>query len=752
MNLPPPLSAHDQAIAEARAEHAFDDGVYGHYEIAKMRASPDNRKRFDEQKLQELAESIKSMGVAQAILIRPVTPTAESPEVFEIVAGERRFRASKIAGKTHIPALCRNLSDLDAAKIRILENLQREDPHPMEEAEGYQLLMLQHGFTADQLVSEVKKSRAYIYGRLKLCALTTEVRELFLDNQLVASTALLIARIPVPALQVKAAKEILHPPYGDPLSYRQAVNHVQNRYMLNLGEAVFSLTDAKLLGAAGACMKCPKRAGNQPEVFEGVDANVCTDPDCFAEKKAAHYNATITLANKKGIPVHEGPEAAALFHKAWERNSEFVHADVHLAYFERNAPTTKNAGYVNDHLSSETLPPVALYAKKNDGQVEAFYRRVDVQRALEAAGACETVEAHAERMRAIAADPSLATQKTKAQLQQEEYMAKQAATRAAAEKETVYRLSLYKQLRQRASVAGLSLQSLREFAKVMVQEHDLDSDVHDLYEFDVSTDLDGYIDNADAGALQLLLLDVMLGARLDATWADEEEFATVVAMARHEGIDVDAVRAEAFPPPAPAAVNEPAPQVEAPAAADQAQDEARAGSLTVRYRNPNDPSQAWTGRGRQPRWISQWIESGKSLKDLEVEPAPAAGDQVDAGQQQDKAPATDDQPHVGQAETSPTQVEETPAASDTDAEDLVEQLAIVEAVVPTIKQAKSKSTKAKPAAKEPATGKATKNTPAKTPKAAPGAAAAPSADPWPFPKSSDGKRDQVEPVATEVAA
>ncbi|KAK0349144.1 hypothetical protein LTR94_034331, partial [Friedmanniomyces endolithicus] len=133
-----------------------------------MRASPDNRKRFNEQALQELAASIKTMGVAQAILIRPVTPTAESPEPFEIVAGERRFRASKIAGKATIPALCRQLSDLDAAKIRILENLQREDPHPMEEAEGYQLLMLQHGFTADQLVDEVKKSRSYIYGRLKL--------------------------------------------------------------------------------------------------------------------------------------------------------------------------------------------------------------------------------------------------------------------------------------------------------------------------------------------------------------------------------------------------------------------------------------------------------------------------------------------------------------------------------------------------------------------------------------------------------
>lgn len=620
MTLPPPLSAHDLATAEAQAIHAETDGYYGQFEITKLRASPDNRKRFNEQALQELAASIKTMGVAQAILIRPVTPTVEAPEEFEIVAGERRFRASKIAGKTHIPALCRQLSDLDAAKIRILENLQREDPHPMEEAEGYQLLMLQHGFTADQLVDEVKKSRAYIYGRLKLCSLTPEVREMFLDDKLSASTALLVARIPVPALQVKAAQDILTPNLqGDTMSHRSAASHIQNRYMLKLGTAVFSITDAKLLASAGSCVKCPKRAGNQPEVFEGVDANVCTDPDCFAEKKAAHGAALLVHANKNGIPVLEGQEADAVMRTRWNRDSDLVTADMSLFYFSRNAPSTQNNGSVNDYLKEESLPPVTSYRKSTDGTFTALYKRADIQAALERAGACETVEEHQARMRALAENPGPVTPQTAAQLKQAKEERERQAHREAEEKEKTFRLALYKQLRQRASVAGLSLLSLREYARAVHDENGLDSNVHDLYEFDVRTDLDDFINRADANALQLLLLDLMLGTRLDATWwdgdEDDDEFAPIMAMARHEGIDVEAVRAEIFPP-AP----------DTPAAAEKV--DAHADSSAVRYRHPDQPMCAWRGRGKQPKWVREWVEAGKSLDDLRVDATPAPADQA----------------------------------------------------------------------------------------------------------------------------
>lgn len=289
-------------------ELVTDQGVYGLYELGRMRRSPDNRKRFHEAALQELAASIKAMGVAQPILIRPVTPTPEAPEEYEIVAGERRYRASIIAGLATIPALCRNLSDLDAAKIRILENLQREDPHPIEEAEGYQLLMQQHGYNADQLAEEVSKSRSYIYGRLKLCALTNLARDEFFDNKISASIALLIARIPVKALQEKCVMEITGG-YSGTMSFRSAAAHIERNYMLDLKKAVFKIADATLLPAAGPCTTCPKRAGNQPEVFADISADVCTDPSCFKAKGESHVERTKLQAQEAGTTVLSGDAA-----------------------------------------------------------------------------------------------------------------------------------------------------------------------------------------------------------------------------------------------------------------------------------------------------------------------------------------------------------------------------------------------------------------------------------------------------------
>jgi ParB/RepB/Spo0J family partition protein len=537
---------------------ANEDG-YGRYALIKIRKSPDNRKRFNEQALQELAASIKAMGVAQPILIRPVTPTAEQPEEYEIVAGERRYRASIIAGMETIPAVCRVLSDLDAAKIRILENLQREDPHPIEEAEGYQQLMLQHGYSADQLAEEVKKSRAYIYGRLKLCALTTEVREQFLNDKIPASTALLIARIPVPDLQARALKEILSPSGWppEPMSYRRAAEHVQSRYMLDLATAVFKLEDGKLLASAGACVKCPKRTGNQPELFPGLSADVCTDPDCFAEKRAAHHAATLVLANKKGIPVYEGEEAQQKLRMRWYADGELVGEETSIQLFARNAPSTKNAGVAKTYLK-DTMPVPTAYVKQSDGSLVAVYDRNVMQAALEAAGACETAEVHAARMSELAANPSKQPGKTPAQLQNETHQEAARKREQTATDETTFRVEVYKRLRQRAA-SGFSLHSLRELTKLALSNLPLPSDLlSDIYDFDSKSDATvcAYIDDADLAEVQLLLIDLLVGETLSITQWDvarngylDDDFQTVAAMAKHEGVDPGKIREELFPTP-----------------------------------------------------------------------------------------------------------------------------------------------------------------------------------------------------------
>jgi ParB/RepB/Spo0J family partition protein len=279
--------------------------------LFRVRKSPDNRKRFNEAAMQELADSVRQKGVVQPILVRPIPEEAGGVK-YEIVAGERRYRASMIAEVTTIPAMVRELTDAQAAEIRAIENLQREDVHPLEEAIGYEDLVKNHSYTPEQLAIKVGKSKAYIYGRMKLLALEPAARTAFFDGKLTASTALLVARIPVKALQAQAVKEITDK--NDPMSAREAQEHIHDEYMLQLKSAPFKTTDATLLPKAGACTTCPKRTGNQPELFTDVEsADVCTDPECFGQKRDAWSTIRIEEAKAKGQKVIEGKAAKEVY-------------------------------------------------------------------------------------------------------------------------------------------------------------------------------------------------------------------------------------------------------------------------------------------------------------------------------------------------------------------------------------------------------------------------------------------------------
>jgi ParB/RepB/Spo0J family partition protein len=291
------------------------------------------RKAFDKVGLQELAASIKTHGVLQPVMVRPWPATRKAPKDFpdaaaagfELVVGERRWRAAQLAGLEAIPATVCELTDAEVVEVQVVENLQREDLHPLEEAEGYERLLklgadasTRPGGALDvaTLAAQVGKSKAYVYARLKLCALVPAARKVFLDGWLNAATALLVARIPVPELQVKAAKEIVAgSDYrdGSPMSVQVAKQHVQEHYMLRLGEAPWPVADALLVPAAGACTTCPKRTGNQRDLFGDVEsADVCTDPPCFAGKKKAWEGKLRAEAEASGREVIAGKEAKAI--------------------------------------------------------------------------------------------------------------------------------------------------------------------------------------------------------------------------------------------------------------------------------------------------------------------------------------------------------------------------------------------------------------------------------------------------------
>lgn len=136
------------------------------------------RKTFAEEPLQELAASIREFGVLQPLLVR------RSDNGYELIAGERRLRASRLAGLAEVPVLLKELTDKEMAEIAMIENLQREDLHFMEEAEGFHQLLQQFGFTQDELARRVGKSQSTIANKLRLLRLDGAVRDQLLAHQL----------------------------------------------------------------------------------------------------------------------------------------------------------------------------------------------------------------------------------------------------------------------------------------------------------------------------------------------------------------------------------------------------------------------------------------------------------------------------------------------------------------------------------------------------------------------------------------
>lgn len=165
--------------------------------LAQLVESPTNpRRHFDEEYLGELAASVKEVGVVQAITVRPhPKPTAAGAQ-FEIVAGACRFRAAKRAALERIPAVVRNLTDHQALQIQIIENLQRRDIHPLDEAHGYQRLLDDIGMTVKQIAEKVGKSPEFIYARLKLLEASSPVRKALEKGEISAEHAVVIARAP----------------------------------------------------------------------------------------------------------------------------------------------------------------------------------------------------------------------------------------------------------------------------------------------------------------------------------------------------------------------------------------------------------------------------------------------------------------------------------------------------------------------------------------------------------------------------
>ncbi len=263
--------------------------------LERIRESQSNpRRAYDEIKLRELAENIKLHGVLQPVVVR--TLHGDSEGTYELVAGARRLRASKLAGKQTIPATVRELTDAECREIQLIENLQRADIHELDEAFGYRALrdLNPELYTVETIAAKVGKSAKYIYGRMKLVDLIPAVQTAFYEGRLTVAHALEIARLQ-PADQERAlaecfpghrsVKAILKDRKAEAASVRELREWIEREIHLDLKNAPFDAGDGKLLPTAGPCTTCPKRTGNNPLLFAEIrNKSLCTDPSCFKAK------------------------------------------------------------------------------------------------------------------------------------------------------------------------------------------------------------------------------------------------------------------------------------------------------------------------------------------------------------------------------------------------------------------------------------------------------------------------------------
>ena len=170
------------------------------------------RKRFDEDSLHDLADSIRTHGVIQPLTVRRL-----SSGYYQIIAGERRWRAAKLAGLREIPAVIIEADDRKVMELGLIENLQREDLNPIEEANGYHVLIDEYGMTQEEVAKRVGKSRPAVANALRLLALPDAVHQLLEEGKLSAGHARAILSVPSGELQKKLAQKVI----AEDLSVRQ---------------------------------------------------------------------------------------------------------------------------------------------------------------------------------------------------------------------------------------------------------------------------------------------------------------------------------------------------------------------------------------------------------------------------------------------------------------------------------------------------------------------------------------------------
>lgn len=316
----PPLPTKEQAAEAKRSAEAHhpDVGKSKHrmVALAELDESPFNTRR-DFGDLRSLAESIANVGLMQPIVARPVGNR------LELIFGHRRLRAAKVAGLKIVPVEVRDLTDVQVREAQLVENLQRKDVNALEEAQGFRDLMEQHGYSADEVAAKIGKSKASVYASLKLLSLTPEAKAAVRSNALPPSVGVILARKDH-ATQARLLGR-LAPKDGPALSLRDAIIllNADNR---SLRGAPFDQKSEDLVPKAGSCVKCPKRSGSTPGLFDDIAGGAtCTDAVCFDRKAQASWVlATAKHRAAKNTVISPAASKREFLHDRLRADSQYV--------------------------------------------------------------------------------------------------------------------------------------------------------------------------------------------------------------------------------------------------------------------------------------------------------------------------------------------------------------------------------------------------------------------------------------------
>lgn len=271
--------------------------------INEIYPSPTNpRKFFNTKELQELAESIKSVGIQQMIKVRH-NPGKEGN--YEIVFGERRFKAAKLAGLKEIEVMLeRNMADEQLIEIQTIENLMRADVHPLDEADGFKSLMTSQKYTVEQIAAKFKKSIDYIYKRIKLADLTPEVKKAMYEDNFPVNYGFILCGY-APEIQNAIIKDLKNDISSKKLisdklpSVASFKERLTRHYNFKLNDYKFDYEDTSLNPQNQiACSVCPKNIKNENILFGVSNESICTNAICLNKKLIGHIQA-VKKANPK---------------------------------------------------------------------------------------------------------------------------------------------------------------------------------------------------------------------------------------------------------------------------------------------------------------------------------------------------------------------------------------------------------------------------------------------------------------------